>query len=502
MANAIWIDENTRFNYEGRGFAPGMHDDSATRRVWLCSRQVGKSQGGAGEAVTIPVIHPGHRVLYVAPYEDQVRKYSYDKIGPTIKSSAIIMSQIEGADNVYEKEFRGGGRLYMKWARNSADGIRGISSINFIHYDEIQDLNLDLIEPVIDNVCFAVEQSRKLLSGTPKSFANDAHRAWIKSDQREFLVACRHHSPVKWINLGIRNIGKHGPVCHHCGSPLDVLDGRWVAMNPKSKVAGFHVSQLHAKISHINQNKWDELLYKFENYPEDKLLNEVFGLSADSAEQPITQAMIAQACDSSRPMSHEYLAQHRTAPCYAGIDWGHGEAATAIAICQLYKGKTRYLYFQKWEGAQCNPSVCIPEILDVLRRFEVVKAHCDFGGGFGLNEDISLAFGADRVTTNMWASPKSKEVSWSQKHGQAPRLTANKSVAFSSWIRDLRRGRIDLPAYGSIHPTFTQDIENVRTELRVDGTLVYVKAGNEDALEAAIYARIIAYMNQEYDPFS
>ena len=502
MANAIWLDENTRFNYEGRAFAMGMHDDKSARRVWLCARQIGKTQGGTGEAVSLPIVHPGSRVLYVAPLEDQVRKYSYDKVGPTIDSSPIIRSQIQTPDNVYEKSFSRGGKLYMKWAKNSADSIRGISSIHFIQYDEIQDLDLDSIEPVIDQVTFQVVGSRRLLTGTPKSFANDAHKAWVASDQREFMIACRHHSPVKHINLGIRNIGLSGPVCHHCGNALDVSDGMWVSTRPGMRTAGFHVSQLHAKISHFNQDKWDELLHKFESYPEDRFLNEVMGRSADSATQPITQSMIAATCNPNLPMNPSYPAGLRVAPCYAGIDWGHGEAATAIAICQLVNSRVRYLYFNKWEGAQCQPDVCIPEILSVLKRFEVVKVHCDYGGGFGLNSMLAQSYGKKRVTTNMWSGPGSRETSWSTKHGEVPRLMANKSIAFSIWINNLRRRSLELPSYESINPMFTEDMENVRQEVRKDGSIIYVKSGNEDTLQACVYARIIALMDQEFDPFS
>jgi len=485
-------------------WVPAIFDTANNRRVLKMSRQVGKSSSGTAEETTRCVLWDHFNVLYVAPEQDQARKYSQDKVKPTIKNSPIINRMMGTYDNVHEKEFANGSKLYMKYAKHNPDSCRGITC-DMVHYDEVQDMDLDDIAPIIDESLFTSSWKLRLYTGTPKSFENPIERKlWAKSDKREWLMRCSHHSPAKWINVGIRNIGKHGPICHHCGNLLDVDDGRWVRHNKNGDIAGFHVNQLHCKISHAdlkdgkwipNQDSWDEIINKLEEYPRGQFLNEVLGESADTSDKPLTEAMLANTSLPEIRIMPEPTARMMKTPRFAGIDWGHGEAATVLAIGQFNPedpSRFCYVYFQKWEGSDTSPAICIPEIMAALKKYKVARVHCDYGGGFGMNHLLHEQYGKNKVTTNYWSnSATSADQTWSVKDS-IPRLTLNKSNKIANYIQLIRRQKIQFPNWDDFCPKYSDDFLNIRREEDRNENIKYVKAGNDDGLHAALYAYVIA----------
>lgn len=468
------------------------------------SRQVGKSSGGASEELSRCILYDNFKVLYVSPERDQTKKYSRDRIEPIIKNSTVIGRQIGGLNNVFEKGFKNESRLYLKYAKHNPDSARGVTS-DMVHYDEVQDMDYREIAPVIEESLFTSDFKLRLYTGTPKSFENPIERdLWQKSDQREWVIRCDHHDPGKWIKIGIRNIGKEGPICHHCGNLLDVTNGRWVK-HSSGDVAGFHVNQLQCRISHNTQEAWDDILKKFEEYPTGKFLNEVLGESADTSDKPLTEAILRNCCDpelgiNESPDSH-MMGKRR----FAGVDWGHGEANTALAIGQFdpqNPNKFRYIYFKKYEDQKTKPDICIPDIAQKLEKFSVERVHADFGGGFGLNDDLAKKFGYRNTTTNYWSnSASAADKRWSTKD-EIPRLTLNKPHQFGKFIQDIRNGKIILPKWEDIDPYYTIDFLNVRKEVEMkEGKgeqISYTLAGNDDLFHAAIYAFVIAKASHDH----
>lgn len=500
IANAIYVAKGKKLSFKGRKWMPAIFDTPARRRLCKMSRQVGKSTSGSAESLARIAMTDAFTVLYVAPERDQAKKYSNDKVKPMIKESGILKKMLSDLDNIHEKEFHSGGKLFLKYAKHSPDSCRGITA-DMIHYDEIQDQDLTELEPVINESLFTSEYKLRLYTGTPKSFANPIHKKWTESDQREWIVRCHHHTPVKWIRLGMKQIGKKGPTCHHCGNLLDVDDGVWVAHNPGADTAGFHVHQLHCKISHRTQLEWDEILFKFENYPESRFLNEVLGESADTAETPITQSLLYNLSDPKVPNSMEPSTNLMGGPVYAGVDWGHsGKFATALVLGTWIGDKFKYIYMKTYEGSQADQRYCIPDMMRIFERFNVERVHCDYGGGFGMNSmlDIEMAkLGKRRaVTTNMWSgSAKARDMRWDTSH-EIPNLTMNKQKHISDYINTMHRGKVSFPAWGDFNPIYSMHFLNVRKEVSYDDkgkeVTYFTRIGQDDIFQACIYAWIIA----------
>lgn len=522
VANAVHVSKGQRLDYAGRAWLPYIFDtDAPFGKIIFTSRQVGKSTYGAALQMAHLSLYQNFNILYISPSQDQSKKYSQDKIKPMIEESPILKMQIGRYNNVFEKEFKSGGKLYMKYAQHEADSCRGITA-QMNHYDEIQDQSLDAIEPVINETLFTSKFKIKLWTGTPKSTANSAHKRWLMSDQREWLVRCRRHSPVKYINLGIRNIGKHGPICHHCGHLLDVDDGQWVIHNPGAKIVGFHIGQLHTKVSHNTPRDWADLLNKLETYERNLFLNEVLGVSADSAEQPITKELLEACCEggvaNDIEPSPSFFANER----FAGIDWGHGKFTTCITIGQMdANGRFKTIFMKAFEGQDCASDRVIPALAHIINTYQCVRAHVDYGGGFGLWDQLVSAVPKCKVTGMMWT--QTRETTWhsSYQDGQnqsvaytIPMLSMNKVRAMSTFIKEMREGKIRLirgadffaPKYNDpslrsdkddLVRTFAQQFLNTRKEVRVDlqtakTQTFFLREGPDDALQATIYAWAIA----------
>jgi len=490
IANAVMVNSQNRFSFNGRMWMPALFDTKATRRVWKMSRQVGKSTGGAAEGTARSCMIDNFNILYVAPEQDQARKFSQDKLKPMIEQSPIIRSQLGRYNNVHEKEFRRGGKYYLKYAKHNPDSCRGITA-DMIHFDEVQDQNLEDTESVIEESLFTSKYKLRLYSGTPKSFANPIHKKWEDSDQREWLVKCVGCN--KYNRLGIKNIGKRGPCCSGCGKDLDVDHGVWVRHNLSSSIAGFHVNQLHCKISHDTQESWDEILYKLENYDYGKFLNEVLGESADTAESPITEEMLMAISDKNLTNAVPPPPEYMNSPNFAGIDWGHMGASTVLVIGNMGPdGTFRNVFMKKYSDSQCDPDYCIPDMARIMKRLQVMRIHCDYGGGFGLNSRLAKYFDKGLVTSNVWsASAIAADQRWTTKNVEVPRLTLNRTRAISDYINQIRTGKISVPSWKKFHPEFSSDFLNIRAELRGDDSVHFVRVGSDDALHAAIYAYVI-----------
>ncbi|MGI9527012.1 MAG: phage terminase large subunit family protein [Weeksellaceae bacterium] len=503
MVNSIYLNRVDRITYDGRRWLPGIIDSSVkpnSRVVMLMSRQVGKSTNVAGLGLAKNAKFENYRILYVAPEKDQASKYSRDKVEPIIKNSPIISQQQQGLKNVFEKEFVKGGRYYIKYAKHNPDSCRGLT-VDEINYDEIQDQDLDEIEPVINESLFTSKHKIRIYGGTPKSYSNPAHHKFMESNQNEWLIKCS--GCRKYNNLGIRNIGLKGPICYSCGKLLDVDDGVWVSHNPKSDMLGFHIGQIHLKLSHQTEDDWKEILLKVEKYPEHKLLNEVFGVSADTDEQPISEKDLYQSCDPDMPLRNEPVVDMITKPTFAGIDWGHGKYATAIAIGQYTgMGKFRIIYGKKYIGREADQDMCIPDLVRVLTKYRVSKIHCDHGGGFALNSILSDAIKRvtnkdGLVTANYWSgSAKAKNLNWTtDPSNKIPFITINKSKYISNFINEIKSGRFTFFRWSDLDPAFTSDFYNVRKEVSdsSDNDIIrYTRMGPDDFFQAVAYCKIVA----------
>lgn len=531
VANRIQIKPGVPYSFDDRPFMKAVFDDPYPRIGLKTARQISKSTFLASDAIINCEGFAPYAVLVLTPSQDQSRKFSYDRLGPTIEYSPSVKAQMDprGLDNVFEKSFKSGSKIYISYAKENADRVRGITA-DQIDYDEIQDMNLRAVEAVTKESLFTSRWKRRRYSGTPKSFSNGIEQLiWKQSDQREWMVRCRHHAPVYHQKLTLKNVGKSGPACDRCGRALNTLDGLWVATSTvtsqgkEPRIHGYHLPQIIFPTTGVEVSPgrmgfldWDEFLSDLQTQDEATILNEKFGESADSEERPVKEDELRAMCDETREHPVAYADWMINEPTFAGVDWGYGiKSATVLTIGQFDPANPkefRYVFMKRYFKKDADPNSCIPDILSLMAQFRVMRCHADFGSGLGLNSQIEDARGEDFITTNYWSSSiGGKKIKFDL---DLNRYVLNRSVHITRFFQAIKRRQLKCAFRWADFRPFAQDIMHVFREERRNGDPYYDHKPDEpdDSMHAMIYCWLIAsftkfqnngveYVRGEHDPY-
>lgn len=512
VANRIFIKPGIRYDFADRPFMIQIFDDRHQVIGLKTARQVSKSTYLAADALSSCEALAPYTVLLLTPSQDQTSKFSYDRLGPTINDSPALraLMNADSLNNVFEKSFANGSKIYLSYAKDNADRARGITA-DQIDYDEVQDMSLAPVEAVTKPSTFTSRWKRIRYSGTPKSMSNGIEqRVWRQSDQREWMVRCHRHGPRPYHQrLTRKNIGVDGPICDRCGSPLLTLDGLWVATatrtpdGKKPYIHGYHIPQIIFPTTTVEVAPgrfgfldWEGFKRDVENGDPAVVDNEIFGESADSEERPVKQDELRAICDERRPMPEEWQPWMNGEYLFAGVDWGTGlQSATVLTIGQFdpRDGKFfRIVYAKRYWGRDADPRVCIPDILRKMADFRVFRCHADFGSGLGLNSQIEQARGDEFLTTNYWSgSIGGKRVVYDQN---LRRYVLNRSVHLTRFFQAVKTQSFRVAFRWSDFELFARDVLHVFREERRNGDPYYDHKPEEpdDAMHAMIYAWLIA----------
>jgi hypothetical protein len=459
-------------------------------------------------------VYAPYTVLTVTPSQDQTRKYSHDRLGPTIETSPAVRAMISSnLDNVYEKEFYSGSKIYLSYTKDNADRARGITS-DQLNMDEVQDMILGLVEPVLEESMFTSRHKRKRYGGTPKSMSNGIEqRLWRQSDQREWMVRCHHHGPLPFHQkMTLANVGTQGPICKRCGAPLNTLDGQWVRtctrmeQGKEPQIHGYHIPQIIFPTTDIEVAPdifgildWPQFLRYIEDNDEATVLNEKFGESADSESRPISEDELRAVCANDMHMVNDYAPWMQGQFTFAGIDWGQGSpSATVLVIGQFCPSDPKlfdYVYFKKYAGRDTDPKTCIPDILRLLALFRVHRVHCDWGSGFGLNSQLRDALGDEVVTANYWHSGIKNKI---QYNIDINAYVLNRTVHLARFFQAFKQRQMRVRmAWNDFWPCAKDVLAEFKEERR-DGTVYFDHKLDEpdDGMHAMIYCWFIASLNR------
>lgn len=464
--------ENHRYmidilNYQGK------------KKFMLCSRQVGKSTlmcFDLGTSVTARYINPltgkekkALRMTYVSPSGAQTTQFSVEKLKPLIMFSPRFKAAYYDSrlhNDVKLKEFKNGVQIYLRSAFRDADRIRGIPN-DKMYIDEIQDMVMSLFYDMESSMDASPIQMLTM-SGTPKSLLNTANQYWKKSTQTEWMVPCTHHSPMHWNMLDQANIGLNGLICDRCGNRIYPEFGQWVDTVPGAPLKGFHVTQLAVSWKQSPEKWREEIVWKMENWPQDKFMNETLGFAYGQANRPLTQKDMIHTCwpdnkamlvDSSRFYDKPPKA-NRPVPLrwFAGIDWGEGRdkasysngklraASYTILTIGAYVGGNKFFiaHWKKFKGHEIKPKFVMKYIMEKIREWNVEFIAADWGHGWGMNDQLIDAFGLDRVGMFFESANLKKLYNWND---DADMFVLNRNAMMSRLIGDAKKQMLVLPKW-------------------------------------------------------
>jgi len=496
-----FVDKYNKYNW--RKYLLPIYNNPYEDMILKCGRQVEKSTTLAVKGASHSALKPHFGTLYVSPTSKQTRKYSNQKFRKIINTSPLFSKYFTNkytTDQVYEVTFSNFAEYHMGYAYHSADSVRGVS-VDMITFDEFQDLLSDHI-PVIKEAASASDYEINIYSGTPKTYNNHIEKRWQDSTQNIWVIPCKSCGIGNRMDKDPkRMISKQGLVCKKCGSSINTKNGYWHELQPDARLKGYHISQLQIGRNQ-RKKKWDKIYYeKYLKYPEAKLHNEVFGLSFDSADKPMTKTKLKKVATG--PWLYE-LKRDTTKknPLYMGVDWGENKGSFNVAVIGGFvDGTFRVFHIKKFDHKESqDPDLVLDYLHDMFNIFKCRVMACDHGAGHKENIRLKKMISPERVWEIYYSSNQKKLWDWKPK---GEMYVVNRSKIMSDTIDKIEREELQLPQWEelekrrvsgrALYEDFTSLNKEYSETLRA---YKYDHDGPDDVFQALVYCRLAAHIDQ------
>jgi hypothetical protein len=465
----IWIDGHP-FNHDGgfksRPYLHQMYDVNHKRLLLKCARQVEKSTTLGNRILTMSILNPHFRTMYITPTELQARKFERERLNKPLTTSPGLKNFADGMllNNIMFKEFYNHASITLGSVFHSPDRVRGTPA-DFIQLDEFQDIISDHIPVIEESLSHSKKEYRYFWgAGTPKTMDNPLEIYWDRfSTQTEWTVPCERHSSIHWNILGIKSIGKDGIVCDICHLPIFAAAGKWqITGDPDAQFHGYRIPQLM-----VPWLEWANIQDRLKRYPTDKFYNEVLGVSYDSGTRPLTRGDLESCCTPGLQMDEASLrrliSQHRI-PLFMGIDYGTGDVSyTVVTIIGYHPqiGKPTVLYMKRFVGEEAEPVKQLDIIQSMIGNFRIHLTGTDYGFGFYQNDALVRAFGQRKIATYMYSSAQHKKVRWDN---DLKRFMVNRTAVMADIFNAIKRKQFAFPDKNVFMTEFGADFLNIFAE--------------------------------------
>jgi hypothetical protein len=416
-----------------------MADGTFRRKVFLVfGRQSEKSTTIGNLLLSLSNLIPYLRMLYVTASNEQMREFSDERLRAIILDSPILQrlagqtgAQTRQTQNVQTKRWVNLSKILLRSVFKSPDRVRGIPA-DFLGVDEIQDVYIDYL-PVIEEVLTNSELDGgpiSIYSGTPKTFDNALEFYWSRhSTQNEWMTKCPKCN--HWNIIEYDNVGPEGLICTKpdgegfCGGPLDPVDGQsqWITTGRAgSEWESFRLPQPIVPYAYRNRpdifkRRWQELNNKRKRYNRPKFYNEVMARSFDQGTKPVSFEEVRRCCLNNLKIIEEPDKNLKHGKCWAGLDWGTGDASFTVLSIWNYdsEGRFRMLFAKRYEGVESDPDFAVADIIKWCRKYNVTRIGSDWGFGFQSNAQLAKAFGAAKLMCYFHAGKQKDKVKWDKK---------------------------------------------------------------------------------------
>lgn len=479
FAKAVLILRGKPLSFSGYEPFISVYDNYPDILVLKSCRQVGKSVSLAGSMITNSILISNFNSLFVSPLAQQTSRFSTSYLDPYMRGALIQKHFVNKGDrkNVLLKQFNNGSNIFLGYASDEADAdrIRGVNADSVL-VDEVQDVSMDAL-PILFETLGASEYGYRRLTGTAKTENNTLERWWAKSNKLEWTWKCIHcgkHIVPYDLDTCLKILqGKEGPQCPHCAkeSP-NVTEGYWVSFNPGvTRIYGYHLPQV---IFASRLKKWQDLRYKLETYPLNKLANEVLGLASGMGGRPVSMRECMACCNSERTSfeTTRPFDERGITTITIGVDWSVTGAQKSFTVATVmgynHDGKCYILHSEKMSGIDILEQV--ERIKQLYRQFDAQAIGSDRGVGVLQGQLLQREFGADRVFMVNYVSAK-RPLRWD---GLGQYFAADRTQCIDTIVMKLKIGKdkIESPAWSIMAP-FYEDVLVVFEEESLAGKRLY-----------------------------
>lgn len=435
-------------------------NEYARRTMFMAGRQIGKTLNLSRSETLDMITVPNFQILYVAPLQDQSKRYSTLYLNEAIQSCAWakrlqdrklegVLSDSKIMTSVFHKSFANGSGVQCMYAKTSADRARGIMA-DRIDYDEIQDQSIDVI-PVIEQSLKASKWGLQRFTGTAKTVDNTIERLWQQSSQAEWCMRCPHcgrwNVPVKDNIVNMPQPDGMHCVYSDCRGLLNVRDGKWIHFNEseKGKFDGYHVPQVIIPFMVENRPSWELIWHDIQNLPPSIVMQEIYGISESAGARIISESDIRrQSTLPSMNVLRDNLDRYMYRVC--GVDWGGAEqnSFTVVTVIGITaSGRVDVLFAQRFVGI--DPDVMYTQIAKAYNRYFCTAMACDYGLGFQNNLIMMNRYGC-RVTQMQFVR-SNQTISFHTTGRGDDRWSVDKLTALRCLFMSIKYGRIYFPPY-------------------------------------------------------
>lgn len=391
-------------------------------------------------------------------------------------------------------------------------GQKPLISANCI--DEVQDVSLPAVLPVVKECLSNSEYAFETYCGTPKTMENSIQRLWETSSQTEWAMKCEScgkHSIVRTE----KQFGRLGPICLHCKNYLNPRNGFWVDTNKNPEdVKGFHISRAMMPKNvpaawregtpewEKAKEKWDDVFSKLEGrnaYPLSMFRNEVIGVSDSQGRRLVTIEQLREMQDGP-PISMKPTLQNMQGitRVSAGVDWSGGgvglRSRTVLAILGQIAHSPRYrlLYYKIFPGT--SPVDEVNEIANTLQMYNVndtMVVGVDRGEGNMPSDMLRKRFNnPKKVVKFHYTGSAASNIKW---NNEGAFYTLHKTFSIDSLMSALNRGEFQFPKEpADIMARPFEDILNMYEDVTAEGRKYWDHGPDspDDFLHALNFARI------------
>lgn len=252
-----------------------------TEIVFIKGTQIGGTECG-NNFLGYVIDHAPAPFMYVMPTLEMAKRSSKTKIAIMLDATPCLKGKVkdsrsrDSGNTILMKDFEGG-YLVMTGA-NSPAGLRS-ASIRYLYLDEIDAYEADVGgegDPynIAKKRTDTFKSKKKVFStSTPTTAARSRIQPlYNKSDQRRYFVPCPdcgHMQTIEWKNIQWVNSDPSTArlCCEECATLIPevaktqmLAGGKWIAQNPDSKVAGFHLSALYSPYGWYS---WEQAVEEF-----------------------------------------------------------------------------------------------------------------------------------------------------------------------------------------------------------------------------------------------
>jgi len=255
-----------------------INDPAIEEIVFIKSAQVGATEILLN-AIGYYIDQEPSSILCLQPTLQMSMAFSKDRLAPMVRDTDALKGKIkdprskDAENTTLHKKFPGGHITIV--GANSASGLAS-RPIRILLCDEVDRYPLSAGTEG-DPINLARKRTttfwnRKIMmTSTPTiKGISRIEKAYEESDKRVYKVPCpecKHKQELKWKQISWpENKPEEAALsCHNCGVIIPeskkqwmLLNGEWEKQNPKSKKAGFHISELYSPF-----RSWVELVEDF-----------------------------------------------------------------------------------------------------------------------------------------------------------------------------------------------------------------------------------------------